>query len=311
MKFTHNDYKCWYFLPSNEGNGKYERRRIVANQRYQINLDFEYHTSWVNIYTDDTEFESFDLGLDFSHPNHITKNRCMNRLFLNFVIKGKGKFNGEPFSAGQFYYTLPNETHTIEADADEPYVSAWLSVTGTYTEHIINEIGKKSSEKIMSLERRKEILEITKTFLYSVSIGETSVPYLKSLINIYLTYITSDKDAEYPEVFATEKIAQLVHKAKSYVKNNLKTASVADMAAAQHYNQKHFTRVFTEAMGLTPVQYIIDCKMEWAKHALEHSGLSITEIIEAVGYDHRNGFSIAFKKKYGCTPSEFRKSTKK
>lgn len=311
MKIRHNDYKCKYFLANPEREGKYTSKMIIANQRYQINLDFEYHTSWVNVYTDDTEFESFDLGVDFSHPNYTSPKRCMDRLFLNFIVKGKGRINGEPFSAGQFYYTLPHEVHTIKSDPDDPYVSAWISVTGTYMEYIIGELNKKSSKRIMTIDRRKEILEITKTFLYSVSIGETSIQYLKSLVTIYLSYITSDNDTEYPDVFATEKITKLVQISKSYVKKNLQKATVAEMAATQHYDQKHFTRVFTSAMGITPVQYIIDCKMEWAKNALTHSGLSIAEITEAIGYDHRNGFNIAFKKKYGCTPSEYRKKTRK
>ena len=64
-------------------------------------------------------------------------------------------------------------------------------------------------------------------------------------------------------------------------------------------------------MGMTPFEYITDCRMEWAKNALIHSNLSIEEIMEAIGYDHRNGFTIAFKKKYGDPPASYRRKSKK
>ena len=239
------------------------------------------------------------------------KNRCIQRLFLKFVIKGSGRINDEPFSAGQFYYTMPNEVHTIQSDSDDPFVSVWISIKGSYAQHIVNELNKKSEHKFMSIEYRNDVLELTKTLIYKTNLGETSTSYLKSLMNIYLSYISHVDDDDHHELFATEKFAKLVKESKAYVRKNLKTVTVSDMAADQHYNTKYFSRVFAEAMGMKPIEYITDCKMEWAKNSLTHSQLSITEITEAIGYDHRNGFAIAFKKKYGCTPSEYRKKTRK
>ena len=72
-------------------------------------------------------------------------------------------------------------------------------------------------------------------------------------------------------------------------------------------NTKYFSRIFTEATGMTPQEYITDCRMEWAKNSLIYSNLSISKIMDSVGYSHRNGFTTAFKKKFGCAPSEYRK----
>ena len=311
MKFTHYDYQIKYFLLNDSKSNSYKATRDTTSHRSQISFDYKYHTSWINISTPAPDIKGFDLGVDLAHPNFKLKDRCIQRLFLNFVIKGNGFINGEPFSAGQFYYTLPDEIHTIEADSDNPFVSVWMSIKGNYVQQIVEELNKKSEHKFMSIEYRNDVLELTKTLLYNTNLGEMSTSYLKSLINIYLSYIKASDYDERPEVFATEKIAKLVKDSKAYVRKNLKNVTVADMAADQHYNTKYFSRVFSEAMGMKPIEYITDCKMEWAKNSLTHSQLSITEITEAIGYDHRNGFAIAFKKKYGCTPSEYRKKTKK
>ena len=310
MKFNHYDYKCYYFLSSDIANGIYIRRKITSPQRYQIQLDYKYHTSYINVSGKSPEITSLDLGVDFSPSKFTIENRSSERLFLNFIIKGKGRINGEPFSEGQFYYTLPYEKHTIESDPDEPYVSVWMSLDGTYIHDIVNKLNEKSQKKIILIERRTDIMKLTKVLLYETNLGETSTSYFKSLIDIYLSYIVPNKESNLPEMFVTEKVAQLVRNAKTYVRKNLKYATVTDMAADQHYNRKYFSSVFTEAMGMKPSEYIANCKMEWAKNSLVNSDLSITEIMEAIGYDHRNGFTIAFKKKYGYPPAEYRRKMK-
>ena len=133
---------------------------------------------------------------------------------------------------------------------------------------------------------------------------------MKSLINIYHSYITPADNLEDSEWFGMGKADNFIREAKIYVRKNLKTVTVANMAAVRNYNVKYFSREFTKHMGMTPLEYITDCKMEWAKNAITHSNLSTAEIMNAIGYEHRNGFTKAFKKKYGCSPTEFRKQAK-
>ena len=311
MKFTHYDYKCVYYELSSITQ-KYERKVLTTSQRSQLALDLKYYTVFLSINTDDPQIEKFNIGISVSPTGAVLENRCQDRLYLNFNIKGQGKINGIPFSAGQFFYTAPLEVHTIETSKEDPYVSVWMSFDGSYTQHIINKLNQKSKNKVMRLDNAPDIMELTKTLLYSTNLGETSVDYLKSLLDIYLFYIatTIENEPEQPETGAPDKIAQLIADSKIYVRKNLKNVTVADMAAAQHYNTKYFSKVFIEAMGIRPLQYITDCRLEWAKNALAYSNLSINRIMETIGYEHRNGFSIAFKKKYGCSPSAFRRQAK-
>lgn len=311
MEFTHYDYKCLFYKPLKDPYKKYEILPFTASNRSEIIHNREYHTSWVCLYSEDKEIERFCLGVDFSPPGSILLERCVDRLFLNFVIRGKGIFNEKPFSAGQFYYTVPMQTHTVVTDSDEPFVSVWLSVEGMHTYDIINRLNKISSENLLMFDQRLDVMNLTKTFLYETNLGDMSTSYLRSLINIYIEYVKKSKQSETSEVFATKRIAKLVRESKIYVRKDLRHATVSKMAAEQHYNTNYFSRVFTQAMGITPFEYITDCRMEWAKNALIHSNLSIEEIMEAIGYDHRNGFTIAFKKKYGCPPASYRRKFKK
>ena len=59
---------------------------------------------------------------------------------------------------------------------------------------------------------------------------------------------------------------------------------------------------------MTPHQYIVDCKMKVAQKLLALSALSITEVAALSGYEEVYYFSKSFKKMFGRTPSEYRKS---
>ena len=304
-------------MPDEIANGPYDnnffvenRKFFLVNQRSQLKHDLKYHTTYIRIYTNDSEIEKFNLGVDFSPPNYILANRCVDRLFLNFIIKGKGRINGEPFSEGQFYYNRPLEKHTIESDSDDPFVSVWMSFDGSYSQNVISKLTKTDSSGILSLDGCSDIMRLTEVFLYETNISERNTDYLKSLIDLFISYIRSNDQSPQPENFTTEKTAQMVRESKDYIRSNLKDVTVVSLAEAQHYNPKYFSRVFTEAMAITPQEYITACKMEWAKNALTHTSLSVAKIMESIGYSHRNGFSTAFKKKYGQTPAECRKAAK-
>ena len=317
MKFAHYDYRCAYFLPDEIANGPYDndffvenRKFFLVNQRTQLKHYFKYHTTYARIYANSGDIERFNIGVDVSPPNYIIDNRCVDRLFLNFIIRGKGTVNGEPFSAGQMYYTLPLEPHTVVSDSEDPFVSVWISIDGTYSQTVINRLKKIDSANILSIEACSDIMKTTEVLLYETSIGERSTSYLKAIVDLYLSYVYSSDLAPQPENFTTEKTAQMIRESKDYIRNNLKDITVVALAEAQHYNPKYFSRVFTEAMDMTPQEYITACKMEWAKNALTHTSLSVAKIMESIGYSHRNGFSTAFKKKYGQTPAECRKAAK-
>lgn len=67
-----------------------------------------------------------------------------------------------------------------------------------------------------------------------------------------------------------------------------------------------FYRQFKEYSGQTPLQYIIDIRLQTAKRLLETTNYSISEISRSVGYDNPLYFSRLFHKHLGISPREYR-----
>jgi transcriptional regulator GlxA family with amidase domain len=67
-------------------------------------------------------------------------------------------------------------------------------------------------------------------------------------------------------------------------------------------------RVFRQATGKSPIDYLIGLRIEAAKRLLRQSDLGMTEIALEVGFGDSNYFARQFRVVAGRTPSEFRRT---
>lgn len=77
------------------------------------------------------------------------------------------------------------------------------------------------------------------------------------------------------------------------------------LAGMAMMNTKHFLRMFHLAFGITPRQYLIQIRLTKAKEMLL-SSTNVSAICRLVGYESLPSFSYLFKKRFGCSPSDFR-----
>ncbi|MEM0949677.1 MAG: AraC family transcriptional regulator [Pseudomonadota bacterium] len=78
--------------------------------------------------------------------------------------------------------------------------------------------------------------------------------------------------------------------------------SVADLAKEAGMSRSAFVDRFTEILGVSPRQYMLDERMKLAAALLRDGELSSAQIAERVGYDAPEAFSRAFKRQFGLAP---------
>jgi len=71
----------------------------------------------------------------------------------------------------------------------------------------------------------------------------------------------------------------------------------------------HFASLFKQSIGLTPHQYVIQCRVEAAKHLLRQGELTIAEIADSLGFAHQSHFNHHFKR-LGNASKDFNKSVR-
>lgn len=81
------------------------------------------------------------------------------------------------------------------------------------------------------------------------------------------------------------------------------------IAGAAGIGERECLRCFKRVLRLSPVQYLIRYRvMKGAEMLSEKPGSSIAEISSLCGFDSPSNFSQTFRRFYGCTPREYRRS---
>jgi transcriptional regulator GlxA family with amidase domain len=100
------------------------------------------------------------------------------------------------------------------------------------------------------------------------------------------------------------RISLVKEKILSAPNNNWTTENLAKEV---NLCKSQFEKLFYQEVKQSPIQYIRHLRFEKAKELLETTFLSIKEICIKVGFNDQSHFVRDFKKKYGKTPTEYRK----
>ena len=105
----------------------------------------------------------------------------------------------------------------------------------------------------------------------------------------------------------TETPTSRLWKTMSYIGSHFsEQLSVSDLAERTGLSEKYFSHRFKDMLGISPKQYIMQCRMGFASNKLLNSDDSIQTIALDSGYADIYSFSKAFKKYYGESPAEYR-----
>ncbi len=107
----------------------------------------------------------------------------------------------------------------------------------------------------------------------------------------------------YPKVYLYKRIKDAKILIDRHYSEPIDLAHISEKVYLSKY---HFLRLFKEAYGITPYQYLKKKRIEKAKELLSQ-GLSVNEVCGLVSFESVQSFSNLFKKETSFRPSEFRK----
>lgn len=106
-----------------------------------------------------------------------------------------------------------------------------------------------------------------------------------------------------------EDNSRRILKVKNFIsKNYMDELRLPELASLAGMSSSAFSRFFKLHTGRNISEYIIDLRLGYAARMLVDTDKSISEIGFDCGFNNLSNFNRIFKKKKGCSPSEFRES---
>lgn len=94
----------------------------------------------------------------------------------------------------------------------------------------------------------------------------------------------------------------------AYIEDNIsEKISIKELADSMNLCEAYFSCLFKETVGMSPKQYVLKKKIDFAIDLMHDDGYTIGEVAAMVGFSDNLYFSRVFKEKTGFSPYQFKK----
>lgn len=236
-----------------------------------------------------------------------------NYMELFYIVGGKGQFLIQnelyPVDVNNLVIINPNVTHTEVSLNSQPLEYIVLGIEGI--ELSTNE-NSNDQFSILGHFESAEISGCMRNILREMELensGHEDVcqAYMEILI-IRLMRNTALTVSARPQVGSGHQQCTAV---KRYIDLHFKeTLTLEQLADEAHINKYYLSHAFKREYGISPINYMINRRIEESKYLLAETDLSLSQIAQLLGFSSLSYFSQVFRRTQSVTPMEYRKNTK-
>jgi len=243
------------------------------------------------------------IGITYPNSNYKIKRSSTCAYFLEFILSGKGTIilDGKKHSLtqGDVFLFRPNDNVNYYADKNDPFKKYWLLINGPMCKLFFN--AYHIQNRVYSCPEIKELFDnlfqkVRANEPYHLFSAEVALVFQQICTKIYLKEHSA---LPYPDYI--QKVKKLLDD------NLLSNISLDEILNQTFIGKTTLIRCFKKYYGVTPHKYLLDSKLSIAQQEISTSPDSIKNIAAKLGFSDAYYFSNTFKKKFGCSPSEYRK----
>ncbi|MDB9527671.1 AraC family transcriptional regulator [Oscillatoria sp. CS-180] len=231
---------------------------------------------------------------------------------LHYLQKQDGKTHTGLYCHGDMLLTPANTPLFVRWERDENCLQ--IQLPELFLKRVSEETLGKDGDRLTlvpTFQSRNQPLEAIATLLISEMQQRqpNGVLYLDSLANVLAVQMlryygtTTAQLSSYEGGLLTYQLNQVLDYIDAELAQDMK---LADLAGLLDMSPFHFGRLFKQSMGISPHQYVIQQRIERAKHLLKKSDRAIIDIALECGFTSHSHLSKQFRKVVGTTPRNFR-----
>lgn len=242
--------------------------------------------------------------------HHRKRAQGADQHILIYCVDGKGTvtIKKETFAVqpGDCFILPRKLAHEYSADASDPWTIYWVHFLGSSAPGLVDTAVREWDGYKTFLPHAPERLEQFETIYQPLARGYRQENLVYSNMHFW-SFLAS---CIYPGVNKPGKSIQqhdAIDTAIDYMNNHLdKMLTLQQMAKSVNLSQSHFSFLFKNNTGFSPIEYFNHLKVQKACQYLLFTPLRIKEVAIQLGMEDPYYFSRMFTKVMGISPNQYR-----
>jgi AraC-like DNA-binding protein len=270
----------------------------------------------------------------YENSLHIPVQRETPMLMMHFQLGGGMLFlNDKEYYLPEMHHALdylPQFKSKVVIEGQKKIQDLVVKINTDFIEKIFSDHSDDLAEAMWKLINRQangegagiknkmlpQMMMLLRQLLTCPFHGEMGFLYKESIVKMLLVHQLADSGSEtQPPIMIpmTNKLGsrdvEVLHEIRNFLKDNfLQPLSIDTISRNFGINTFKLKYGFKKLFGTSVINFVIEKRMDHALELIHDSDKRILDIADELGYQHYPSFSVAFRKKFGCAPSELKRS---
>ena len=220
----------------------------------------------------------FQFGWEKCAPAHSFGPAARNHYLFHYVLSGTGTLMADDskgvtqtysIKSMQGFMIFPNQITTYVADHDLPWEYVWIEFDGLRVKSILDTIGLSLDKPVYHARNKNLRKDMANEMLYIARNKDASPFHLIGHLYLFLDYLMRSAADEQME--SGGKLRDFyIHEALTYIEHNFQNdITIEDIASVCGLNRTYFGKIFKEALGKTPQEFLVNYRMLKAAELLK------------------------------------------
>lgn len=246
--------------------------------------------------------------------HYIQRPAGVGQHIIIYCVEGSGWIEIDKkrieISPSQFITIPANTPHRYSANTNDPWTIYWIHFKGEIAAYIVELILQKSRNYKPHLTYNENRIKLFEEIYSNLEKGYSgdNLRYVNMIFYHFLSSLLYDDKFNYVEnkpeddVIALT-IAQMQQKIHTVLTLN-------ELANFANLSVSHFSAIFREKTGYSPIEYFNHLKVQKACQYLLFTTMTVKEIAQHAGVEDPYYFSRMFSRLMGVSPTEYRNRNK-
>lgn len=249
------------------------------------------------------------VGRNVAKPNYQSGPRSIAFHSIHFVREGcvELQFGNQRIvlNKGDLFCLFPDVTYVFRiVPATETLQLMWLAFDGVRAGPMLAMAGLTEQQPYLRGAIDKDLDITLQQMLRTMSVrGTKYVIALYGLMYKMFAQLIPESEPGSARVEAGGWVRQSMMFMNAHYAEQI---TVGDVAKHIGIDRSHFSRTFSQTVGVSPMSYLQKLRMDRGCELLRGTSLSVTEIALTIGYPDLYSFTRAFRNRFGMSPKAFR-----